>query len=107
MPETVLCTFRVKPGQEDALLALCRQHEEVLRKLDLCTDQPAVCYRGVDEGTERPFLIKIFQWKNPEALQAARAHPDVQILWEAMEPCCEPRDGRPSMEFPHVETIPL
>lgn len=106
MPETVLCHFRVKTGQEEALLGLCRRHDEVLRELQLCTDEPAICYRGSDDA-KRPFLAMIFQWRSAEALEAAHSHPDVQALWEAMEPCCEGRDGRPSMEFPHVERIAL
>lgn len=104
--EHVLCYFRVRPGREQDLLGLCRRHDAVLRRLALCTDEPAVCYRGED-GPGRPFLVKIFAWRSPEALDAAHRHPDVQILWEAMEPCCEERDGRPSMEFPHVERTPL
>lgn len=105
-PEIVLCMFRVRGGSEEALRKLCRDHDATLRRLDLVTGMPAVCYRGADDR-ERPFVVKIFEWKSAAALDAARRHPDVQIIWEAMEPLCEARDGRPSMEFPHVERIPL
>ena len=100
--ETVFCFFRVRKGKEEDLMKLCREHDQTLRRLGLCTDEPATVYRGADEQG-RPFMVKLFQWKSGAALDAARKHPDVQILWEAMEPLCEARDGRPSMEFPHVE----
>ena len=98
--ETVFCIFRVKEGMEGELLKLCRQHDETLRRLDLCSDTPARVFRGGD-GHGGNFVVKIFEWKSPEALAAARSHPDVQILWEAMEPCCE------RMEFPHLEPVSL
>lgn len=100
--ETVLCIFRVTRGKESELAALCREHDAVLRRLDLCTQEPAVLYTGCDEG-DRPFAVKVFDWKSAAALDAARKHPEVQKIWEAMEPLCEERDGRPSMEFPHVQ----
>ena len=105
-PEIVLCTFRVKAGSEDALLALFRKHDVVLRELSLITDEPAVCYRGADD-LGRPFWVKTFTWQSGKAAEAAHQHPEVADIWERMEPLCEARDGRPSMEFPHVERIVL
>ena len=105
-PEIVMCRFRVKAGNEKALLQLCRDHDAVLRRLDLVTDEPAVCFGGSDEQG-RPFLVKLFTWRGARALNAARQHPEVADLWERMEPLCEARDGRPSMEFPHVERTVL
>lgn len=102
----VLCTFRVAPGHVDAMLELLRAHEAVLRKLDLVTDEPTRCWRGED-GPGKPFFVKIFEWRSPAALEAAHRHPEVQRNWEAMEPHCEERDGRPSMEFPHVFRVAL
>lgn len=104
--QTVFCLFRVRRGKEEELLGLCRDHDQTLRRLGLCTDKPAQVYRGGDE-LRNSFIFKIFEWKSGEALDAARKHPDVQILWEAMEPCCEQRGGQPSMEFPHVVSVDL
>lgn len=103
---TVLCTFRVVPGREDDMLALLRDHEAVMRELDLVTEEPSRCWRGED-GPDRPFFVKVFTWRSAEAVDAAHKHPDVQRNWEAMEPLCEERDGRPSMEFPHVFPVAL
>lgn len=99
--QTVFCVFRVRKEREEELLQLCRDHDRTLRRLGLCTDQPARLYRG-DDGHGGSFVFKIFQWKSGDALDAARKHPDVQVIWEAMAPCCEEREGRPGMEFPHV-----
>ena len=105
-PETVICHFRVVPGREDEMLALCREHDRTLRALDLVTPEPTQLYRGA-EPDGRPFLVKIFQWRSAAAVAAAHAHPEVQLHWEAMEPLCEARGDRPSMEFPHVERVAL
>ena len=40
-------------------------------------------------------------------MEAAHQHPEIADLWERMAPLCEDRDGRPGMEFPHVERIVL
>ena len=104
--ETVICTFRVRAGHEDEMIALCRKHDATLRELGLVTGQPAVLYRGADEAGQ-PFLVKIFEWKSAAALDAARRHPDVQMQWEAMEPHCEARGGQLSMEFPHVVRVSI
>ena len=105
-PEIVLCMFRVKRGSEEELVSLCRDHDKTLRSLGLVTDVPTRLYRGADERGE-PFMVKIFEWRSAAAVEAAHKHPEVQVVWEAMEPLCEGRDGRPSMEFPHVEQVAL
>lgn len=105
-PEIVLCQYRVKAGREDELIQLFRDHDVVLRRLDLITDEPAVCYRGADDRG-RPFFVKTFTWKSARAVEAAHQHPEVADLWERMDPLCESRDGRPGMEFPHVERVAL
>ena len=105
-PQTVFCFFRVIQGKEEDLLKVCREHDRTLRKLGFCTDRPSELYQGTDERNDS-FIVKIFQWKSGEALDAARRHPEVQRHWEAMEPLCEMRDGRPSMEFPHVKPVTL
>lgn len=105
-PALVLCQYRVKPGSEEELTSLCRDHDVALRKLDLVTEEPGVLYRGAD-AKGRPTFWKTFVWKNEKAVAAAHQHPEVALLWEKMEPLCEVRDGLPSMEFPHVERIVL
>ena len=38
--------------------------------------------------------------------ELAHEHPDVLMIWEAMDPLLEDRDGRPKWEFPHFERVP-
>ena len=97
-PETVFCILKVHPKREAELLKLCRQHHETLKRLELCTEEPIQLYRG-DDGHGGTFVVKIFEWRSSNALDAARRHPDVQRIWEAMDACCE------RMEFPHMEPV--
>ena len=103
--ETVICHYRVMPGKEEDFLALLERHWPTLQGLDVVTDEPAEIYRWNDGEEKRPFFLEIFHWKNAAAFGRAHEHPDVLAIWEPMETLCEPRDGRPSMEFPHVERV--
>ena len=51
-----------------------------------------------------PF-VEIFDWKSEEASRVAHEHPEVMAIWEPMDKLTEKRDGRPNMEFPHVQPI--
>ena len=101
---TVLCTYRVRAGSEPEFLKLLERHWPALHTLGCVTDEPSRIYRGSDEQ-DRPFFVEIFHWKNEEALARAHGHPEVLAIWEPMDGLCEPRDGRPSMEFPHVQAV--
>ena len=35
----------------------------------------------------------------------AHEHPEVMAIWEPMDKLTEQRDGRPNMEFPHVQPL--
>jgi hypothetical protein len=101
--ETVICTYRVMPGQEEAFVDLLRRHWPTLHSLGVVTDEPAQIFRSLDTPTT---FVEIFTWADAGYLRA-REHPDVLAIWEPMEQLCEERDGRPSMEFPHFETVLL
>ena len=104
--ETVICHYRVKPGKEPEFLELLRRHWPTLRRLGTVTDEPSQVYRGRDERG-RPLLWEIFHWKSAAAFEKAHQHPEVLAIWEPMDTLCEARDGRPNMEFPHVERLAL
>ena len=36
---------------------------------------------------------------------AAHEHPEVMAIWEPMDKLTEKRNGRPNMEFPHVQPL--
>ncbi len=103
--ETVICTFRVKPAEMTTFRRLLDRHWPTLRRLELVTDAPEQTFIGGDDGVAGPVVVSIFDWVSAEAVESAHEHPDVAEIWEAMEPVCEPRNGRPSMEFPHFQRV--
>ncbi len=106
-PETVICTFRVRPDAVSAFEELLRRHWSTLRSLELVTDCPEQLYRGVDHQGDEPVIVSIFEWVSAEAADRAHGHPDVADIWEAMRPLCEARHGLPAMEFPHFQPLYL
>ena len=106
-PETVICTFRVKPGALDDFLVLLGDHWPTLRRLELVTETPEQLFQGADHQGDEPVIVSIFEWVSSEATRLAHTHPDVADIWEAMEPLCEDRHGLPAMEFPHFQPFSL
>jgi hypothetical protein len=102
--ETVICLYRVKPGNEPAFRRLLERHWPTLRELSLVTDTPARHYQGAEDGGG-PLFVEIFEWVNGEAAGKAHTHPEVAAIWEPMDGLCEARGGKPNMEFPHVQPI--
>lgn len=104
--ETVLATYRVRPGAEAAFESLLARHGALLRRLGLTNGEPALPFRGQDaEG--KTFYVELFTWRDRAAVDAAHGHPEVAALWGAMERHVEARGGRPPWEFPHVRPISL
>ena len=64
--ETVLGTYRVKPGMENELLKLMAEDWSLLRKHELVLSQPHLILRGEDEPG-RTYFVEILNWKNHEA----------------------------------------
>lgn len=105
--KTVLAHYRVKPGCEDRLLRVVAGHWPVLRELDLVTDRPGEVYLLAEKGTGAPLIVEVFEWVDAEAVHRAHTHPRVSEIWEAMDPLCEERDGRPAFEFPTGRRVEL
>src|SRR6185295_5678050 len=104
--EIVICSYRVKAGNEDAFLALLARHWPTLRSLDLVTSEPPQHFRGFEQDGA-PLFVEIFVWKSGEAAGKAHEHPEVLAIWEPMDRLTESRAGRPNMEFPHVQPLDL
>jgi hypothetical protein len=99
--ETVVCTYRVREDAEQRFRELIARHWRTLNDLGFVTDQPPLLLRGTDGGLT---YVEIFTWVEG-GFALAHEHPDVLMIWEAMDPLLEERDGRPKWEFPHFVRV--
>lgn len=99
--ETVVCTYRVREDAEQRFTELIRGHWQTLHGLGFVTDEPPLLLRGTDGGLT---YVEIFTWVDG-GFEQAHEHPDVLVIWEAMDPLLEERDGRPKWEFPHFTQV--
>ena len=79
---SVAC-YKPKPGCEEALLELVRNHLPPLRAGRLDTDRVSIVMRAVD-GT----IIEVFEWVSREAIAGAPGNPVVLDLWKRFEAVC-------------------
>ena len=79
---SVAC-YKPRPGSEQALLALVRDHLPPLRAQGLVTDRPSIVMRTAD-GT----IVEVFEWVSREAIAGAHTDPVVLDLWERFEAVC-------------------
>ncbi|MEP6634687.1 MAG: hypothetical protein ABJA62_10820 [Luteimonas sp.] len=84
MNRYAIACYRPKPGRENDLLALVREHQPTLRAEGLAGDGPPWVMRAED-GT----VIEVFEWRSLEAKDTAHRNPAVQALWGRMTECAE------------------
>lgn len=106
MSNTVICHYRVIPGQEQAFEQLLAIHWPKLLQLGLVTPAPATRFVGKEQDNDRPIYFEIFTWA-AHGVDQAHSHPEVQAIWGPMDALCEARGDKPNMEFPHVEQLHL
>jgi hypothetical protein len=75
MGKFVIVAYRPRPGKEQELLQLTREHLPILRNQGLATDRPSYVMRSTD-GT----IIEVFEWTSAEAIAMAHENP----VWQAM-----------------------
>ena len=75
MGKFVIVAYRPRPGKEQELLHLTKEHLPILRSQGLATDRPSYVMKSVD-GT----IIEVFEWRSAEAIAAAHQNP----VWQAM-----------------------
>ncbi|MDB5686497.1 MAG: hypothetical protein JWR77_1086 [Rhizorhabdus sp.] len=83
MGDMVIVAYRPKPGQEEALLALVREHAPILRAIGFATERPAQAMRAKD-GT----IVETFEWAEG-AVAKAHEHPDVLAMWGRFGAACD------------------
>lgn len=79
---SVAC-YKPRPGSEQALLALVREHLPPLRAEGLVTERESIVMRTAD-GT----IIEVFEWVSKEAIAGAHTNPVVLSLWKRFEGVC-------------------
>ena len=84
MGRIVIACYRPKPGKEDALRGLMREHLPILRSQDLVTDRESILMEARD-GT----ILEVFEWKSQAAIDAAHENPVVLEMWDRYALCCD------------------
>ena len=79
---SVAC-YKPRPGYEQALVELVRNHLPPLRAEGLVTARESVVMRTAD-GT----IIEVFEWVSREAITGAHTNPVVLDLWKQFEAVC-------------------
>jgi hypothetical protein len=80
---SVAC-YRPRPGCDQALLDLVRDHLPPLRGQGLVTGRASIVMKAAD-GT----IIEIFEWVSAEAIAGAHSNPVVLELWKRFEAVCQ------------------
>lgn len=101
-PETVMITFRPKPGAEQELAAVIADHWATARKLNLVRPDPHVTVRLKDEGG-RPVFVDTFTWRDRDIPD--NAPPAILKIWSEMTRLTERRDGRPGLDIAEVTLV--
>ncbi|GAB2758880.1 hypothetical protein GCM10027020_09020 [Nocardioides salsibiostraticola] len=93
----VICTYRVRDGEQAAFERWLEVHAPTLRELGLITDFPAQVLRR--PAASMPVYVEVFEWASTDAAERASEVPEVIAIWEPMAALCESRDDRPGLEF--------
>jgi hypothetical protein len=76
--------YRPKPGREEELLGVVRDHMPALRAEGLVSDRPPYVMQARD-GT----IIEIFEWKSSEAKDIAHRNEAVGKIWTRFSECAD------------------
>ena len=75
--EAVIAAYRPKPGKDQELRKLVREHRRTLDAARLITPRPTVLLRARSDGT----VVEIFEWVSAKAADEAHLNPAVRKLW--------------------------
>ena len=83
MGSIAVACYKPRPGCEEALAALVREHLPPLRAQGLVTARESIVMRTAD-GT----IVEVFEWVSQEAISGAHTNPVVVELWKRFEAVC-------------------
>lgn len=75
--EAVIAAYRPKPGKDQELRKLVREHRRTLDAARLVTSRPTILLRARSDGT----VLEIFEWVSAKAADEAHLNPAVRKLW--------------------------
>lgn len=78
-----IACYKPRPGCEQTLRELVRDHLPPLRAEGLVTEREAIVMRAAD-GT----VVEVFEWVSREAIAGAHTNPVVLDLWKRFEAAC-------------------
>ncbi len=84
MGRIAVACYRARPGREDELIDVVREHVPTLQTLGFATGRPAIVMRATD-GT----VVEIFEWASSDAKKRAHEHEAVLALWERFSACAD------------------
>jgi hypothetical protein len=100
-PETVLVTYRVKPGKEAEFRELLSRAWEGYRSDRLVFAEPHVVVQDTEDG--KPRFVEILTWVSRSIPEHAPDH--VKDVWKQEESLCERRGKHYGIEPGEVELI--
>ena len=101
-PETVLVTYRVKPGNEAEFQSVLSRAWHIYRAEHLVYVEPHIIVREAEDGGKICY-IEIFTWVSRAALEHA---PDsVKTIWKEEHSLCETRNGHSGIEGGEVGIV--
>jgi hypothetical protein len=101
-PETVLVTYRVKPGSEAQFEQVLAEAWKIYRKEHLVFAHPHIIVRD-KEGDDRTGFVELFTWVSHDAPE--HAPKSVTAIWDQETSLCESRNGHGGLEGGEVEII--
>ena len=78
--ETVIAAYRPKPGKDEELRKLMREHRRVLADAHLVTNKLPLILRACSDGT----LVEIFEWSSAKAADKAHRHASIRAIWSKL-----------------------
>jgi hypothetical protein len=89
--ETILSTYRVTPGQEQAFLVAVNRTWEIYRRLDAVLPRPHVLAKKVDDAGHTTY-VELFTWRSSDIPDNAPA--EIKAAWKKLESLCKQADGK-------------
>ena len=79
-----IAAYKPKPGKEEALRQVVKEHVPILRAEGLATDRVSHAMTCRD-GT----IVEVFEWESPHAIELAHRNANVMAMWGRFSEACD------------------